>query len=67
VKPYSIDVMPMFAPLHRIAVKEARQLLQGMDRPQILDLGAAAGEPSLSIATGLPEAQAKNLKSPLYI
>jgi chemotaxis methyl-accepting protein methylase len=59
VQPYSIDVMPMFAPLHRIAVKEARQLLQGMDRPQILDLGAAAGEPAMSLATALPEAQAK--------
>lgn len=53
--PYSTHIMPMFAPLHRIAAEKARELLAGVESPQVLDIGSAAGEPALSIAKALPE------------
>jgi ubiquinone/menaquinone biosynthesis C-methylase UbiE len=57
VQPYSDNIMPMFAPLHQLAAEKACELLRDIESPHILDIGSAAGEPALSIALALPDAQ----------
>ena len=57
VQPYSMNIMHMFAPLHRLATAKACELLQDIESPHILDIGSAAGEPALSVALALPDAQ----------
>ena len=57
--PRSDDVMPAFAPLHAVATRKACELLQGTGEscPHVLDIGSAAGEPALSVALALPDAE----------
>lgn len=57
VQPYSDNIMPMFAPLHELAAEKACELLRDIESPHILDIGSAAGEPALSVALALPDAQ----------
>jgi len=51
---YAQVVLPAFAPLHREITRIASELLRDVDRPAVLDVGASAGEPALSIARRVP-------------
>ena len=54
---YARDWIPVLNPLHRIIARQCLDELQGEEYPSILDVGSAAGEPSLSLARANPNAE----------
>jgi len=53
--PYSKHFLPALKPVYSVIASRAASLLQGIDLPKILDVGASAGEPAMTIAKMLKE------------